>query len=388
MRIVSDLAGALWLAPGQAMPDGLRSSRRAWAAHLAPGQAAQQLPGLLASLYNLCGESHRTASRLALQAADPGLFPDTGDVAATLQRETALEHVRRMALDWPRLLQPAMAGAALADEAIASLRRCPLLGLRQDVEPWSAMRQWLQDDGLQMAPATWLRAWDACGADWLDDWSRRHTGWLPRLLQAARAANLDVPGAQAQALRPGSDAEQLRTLGQAMDEHEAYTLRPLWQGQQAACTGTWTRQHLNEPAQAWGTWSLLGSRLAELVRLCLPDAPGQSGAGWLHWGALNTGPRQGLAWVEMARGLLIHQVALQPPVAGQPARVLSCQVLAPTEWNFHPQGLVAQVLAGLPADAPDLSTQVNMMMAAFDPCVPFHIEARIGQDSTMEAAHA
>lgn len=173
---MSDVAGALWLAPGRAMPHGLRSSRRAWAARMAPGRPAQQLPGLLAGLYSLCGESHRMASRLALQAADPGLLAGPPDVSHVLQQETAREHVRRIALDWPRLLEPVVAGASMPSEAITSLRICPLIHRSGEALSWSAVRQWLQDEVLQMAPATWLRAWQACGADWLDDWSRRHTG--------------------------------------------------------------------------------------------------------------------------------------------------------------------------------------------------------------------
>lgn len=384
---MSDLAGVLWLAPGRAMPHGLRSSRQAWAARMAPGRPAQQLPGLLAGLYSLCGESHRMASRLALQAADPGLLAGPPDVSPVLQQETAREHARRIALDWPRLLEFAAAGDSIPAEAMACLRACPLIHRSGEALSWPAVRQWLQDEVLQMAPATWLRAWQACGADWLDDWSRRHTGWLPRLLRLARAADLDLSGTRERALRPQSDVAHLRDLGQAMARHEAFSRVPCWRGSPVG-TGPWTRHHLPDPPQAWSTWSLLGSRLAELVRLCLPDVPGQAGSGWLSWGALNTGPRQGLAWVEMARGLLIHQVVLQPPTTGEPVRVASCQVLAPTEWNFHPEGLVAQVLSRLPAAAPGLDARVHLLMAAFDPCVPFHIEARIGHDSAMEMTHA
>jgi hypothetical protein len=384
---MNDLAGAIWLAPGRAMPHGLRSSRRAWAARMAPGRPAQQLPGLLAGLHSLCGESHRMASRLALQAADPGWHSGAVDVAAVLQLETAREHVRRIALDWPRLLEPLVLGTPIQADALACLRTCPLISRSGEATPWPAVRRWLREEVLQMAPETWLRAWQACGADWLDDWSRRHTGWLPWLLRLARAAELDLPEVRERSLRPQAQVTHLRHLGQAMAEHEAFSRRPGWQGG-PACTGPWTRHHLSEPPQPWTTWSLLGSRLAELVRLCLPDVPGERGAGWLSWGSLNVGPRQGLAWVEMARGLLIHQVALQAPVAGEPLRVMSCQVLAPTEWNFHPEGLVAQTLSRLPVALRDLSARVHLLMAAFDPCVPFHIDARIGHDSGMETTHA
>ncbi|MDP3927108.1 MAG: hypothetical protein Q8Q84_27640, partial [Hydrogenophaga sp.] len=156
-----------------------------------------------------------------------------------------------------------------------------------------------------------------------------------------------------------------------------------WRGA-SAHTGSWTR--LNDPSAdlPLTPWALLGSRIAELVRLCQPDAPGQSGADWLCFGSLSTGPRQGMAWVEMARGLLVHQVEIDAPVGDAPARVAACRVLAPTEWNFHPQGEVAQRIAALDAGRPaeDTERRVRLLMAAFDPCVPFDVihTLRTGQE--------
>lgn len=374
---MSDLAGALQLQPGEPVPRNLRSTRQAWASRLAPGRAASDLPGLLAGLFSLCGHAHRTASQLAIRVVEPGLFPSVQPVAALLQRETALEHLRRIGLDWPRLL--AGADPAVAAAAAESLRRCPLIRNGADPAPWLAMRQWLQDEWLHMAPATWHRAWQACGADWLADWSLRHPGWLPQLLRAVRVA--DVPLPPAAALRPHAEPASLRALGAALAQADGFALQPRWQGQ-VAHTGPWARLHPASAAQPWTAWGLLGSRLAELVRLCLPDAPGEAGAGALAWGALPTGERQGLAWVEMARGLLIHQVALADAQPGAAPVVRACQVLAPTEWNLHPEGVAAQALAALPADAPDLHARVHLLMAALDPCVPFQIAEQ------PEVAHA
>lgn len=366
------LAGELRLQPGVPVPHNLHSTRQPWAARVTRGQPASALPGLLAGLFSLCGHSHRIASQLAIHAIEPGLLPMPDAVPVQLQRETALEHLRRIGLDWPRLL----AGPADSDPIVASatrsLQRCPLNARAPGVAPWPAVRQWLQDEWLQMAPATWLRAWQACGTDWLDDWSRRHRGWLPALLQSARVADGPLDLAPARALRPHARGEDLRALGAELALRPDLALQPLWQGH-VAHTGTWSRLHLGEPAQACSAWSLLGCRLAELVRLCLPDVPGQSGAGWLAWGALPTGPRQGLAWVEMARGLLIHQVTLAAHEPCAMPAVAACQVLAPTEWNFHPEGVAAQALAGLRPDAPDLAPRVRLLMAALDPCVPFEL---------------
>ena len=57
-------------------------------------------------------------------------------------------------------------------------------------------------------------------------------------------------------------------------------------------------------------------------------------------GALPLADGEAIAWTEMARGLLVHWVRLEDSPSGP--RVADCRVLAPTEWNFHPRGVLAQ----------------------------------------------
>jgi hypothetical protein len=60
-------------------------------------------------------------------------------------------------------------------------------------------------------------------------------------------------------------------------------------------------------------------------------------------------------------------------------------VLAPTEWNFHPAGALAAALERLSAEvAPTRQREVALLMAAYDPCVPYEIEPAWLE----EAAHA
>lgn len=369
-----DLVGALAVAPGAPLPQALRSSRRAWAAELAQGRRAQELPGLLAALFNLCAHAHRLCAQMALAAAGASEPPEDAAVAAALRRDTAVEHLRRIALDWPRLLAPGEPDVAA--EALASLRGCPLLAPSASAagDPWPATREWLEREWLRMPATRWLRAWQACGADWWLDWSMRQPVWLARLVRRARA--VDVTGAldMGSALRAHGHAHELRALDQALAQEAGFALHPQWRGA-AAHTGCWARLHAADADLALTPWGLLGSRLAELVRLCLEagatDAP--SGAHSLQHGALPTGECQGLAWVEMARGLLVHRVRLQEGEDGW--RVRHCQVLAPTEWNFHPQGEVARRVAALAPGGAAVAPAVGLLMAAFDPCVPFDIVA-------------
>lgn len=107
--------------------------------------------------------------------------------------------------------------------------------------------------------------------------------------------------------------------------------------------------------------------MAELAALSRPQAAP------LALGAMRLGEGEALAWSEMARGLLLHRVRLGH--GGDAALVADYRVLAPTEWNFHPQGTVAAMLARMPR-APDAgqARRIGVLAAAFDPCVTYQIE--------------
>jgi Ni,Fe-hydrogenase I large subunit len=132
-------------------------------------------------------------------------------------------------------------------------------------------------------------------------------------------------------------------------------------------TGPWSRR--NGPdgtaSPALTAWDRLVARVVDLLQLASPG-----GAAWLCTGAQSPAPGEGIAWTEMARGLLVHWVRLD--ASGQ--TVTACRVLAPTEWNFHPRGVLARALAGLserPADERPVAAQ--RLAVAFDPCVAFSI---------------
>ncbi len=76
----------------------------------------------------------------------------------------------------------------------------------------------------------------------------------------------------------------------------------------------------------------------------------------------------GLAEVETARGRLIHAIRLDG------GRVLSYKILAPTEWNFHPEGVAAKALGNLQADGDaEIRVQAEQVIRAIDPCVGFEV---------------
>ena len=77
----------------------------------------------------------------------------------------------------------------------------------------------------------------------------------------------------------------------------------------------------------------------------------------------------GMAAVQTARGLLLHRARIVDD------RVADYQIVAPTDWNFHPHGPAASALRKLAAkDAEALERRATMTVQAFDPCVAYRIE--------------
>lgn len=319
---LSALGAPLRVVVGASLGRGLINPRTDLLPTLVASVPTAELPRALALVFNLCGHAHALAATLALRAA--GI--QVPDAKVDLIGETRLEHARRMQLDWPQQLgTQSMAGAPLSPEA-----------------------------ALGLPAAEWLAQWEQRPGAWLARWSQRRRGWLAPLVATALALRRPLP-ADVPALTLHHDADALASFAAQVLETPALVLRPTWQGR-CAHTGSWTRAGLNGPLD---TVLLLGCRIAEWLRLA-------GGQATLEHGALALGAGRGIAWVEMARGLLLHVAE-----AGDGGGLRRYRVVAPTEWNFHPEGAVARVLH----EAGAHTAAMTAAMAAFDPCVPYVIEA-------------
>ncbi|MDQ0027400.1 hypothetical protein J2X90_005235 [Variovorax paradoxus] len=377
MTTLPSLAGTLRVRPGLPRPHNLASDRRALAGLLLAGRSVVEAPHMLASLFTLCGHAHLLCATLALAAARGQDASASATQRRALRRETARDHALRIGLDWPVELYVPGALPAWADSSHKSLRGCPWLA--EAPRPESDGIAWLADL-LGTSPLAWLALWEREPAEWLAQWCERERGWLPGLLHAcAPLANRVLQAAPP--LRVHGSPSDLCAFAAGLGTAFEATA-PTWRGL-CAETGTWTRLHDPRAELPASAWERFGARIADLVRLSLPDAAERGGAGWLAAGALQTGIGEGLAWVETARGLLIHRAR----VDGRPAdrRVAGYDVVAPTDWNFHRLGAVAHALERMPADGCEAGPLLRILMAAYDPCVRFAVESRT---ATAELPHA
>jgi coenzyme F420-reducing hydrogenase alpha subunit len=78
---------------------------------------------------------------------------------------------------------------------------------------------------------------------------------------------------------------------------------------------------------------------------------------------------EGVAIVQTARGMLVHAANVK---AGRVARYA---IIAPTEWNCHPDGALARGIATLSdGDANSLARRAETVVQTLDPCVAYRVE--------------
>lgn len=366
-----NLAGRMRLRPGAALPT-IASSRPMLASRVARGRLAAELPGTLGALFTLCAHAHRLTARRAVAAAMGEPAVSTPAERLALQAGTAREHVLRIAHDWHRLLP-----GAPAAEPTLRLRSCPLW--RDDLDASDQLADlpaWLAHHWLAEPVASWLAAQRVDPIGWAPHWCEITDTPLARLLRSQRAAMQSIATAQRPLRLLDTPLATMPHLARRMAEESDFCAQPDWLGASAE-TGPWTRAADAACAPIHNAWMRLVARLVDLLQLALP-----AGRDRLAEGALPLGPGEAVAWTEMARGLLLHWVRLSDEGEGSPQgpRVADCRVLAPTEWNFHPHGVLAQALANLSGEA--LAEQAARAAVAFDPCVEFDVEC------VPEPAHA
>jgi hypothetical protein len=88
------------------------------------------------------------------------------------------------------------------------------------------------------------------------------------------------------------------------------------------------------------------------------------------------GEAAGLACVETASGLLMHAVRIEE------GRIAGYAVVAPTEWNFHPQGPFVREGAGWTAPSREVALlRLKALALALDPGVEYEIVFEAGADA-------
>ena len=304
-------------------------STRPQVASLLRAWPAAGLSDRVCHLFGICRQAQAAAAALCVRSArGERLAPGALDeLALPVALETISEHLCHLLIAWPTLL---------AD---------PLRPPRVAV----------------------------CG-----DWRRRLRAVADRQSAATVAAELVGWLDEAELPSPGDDSPRAATVPllpllpaaewEGMVAVDDFALRPTLAGE-AAETGALARQAGEATitgllAAGRRLQARLQARVLELrwLAAALADPPRLSAlvdACPVHAGV-------GLARVETARGSLLHRVEL----AGD--GVAHYLMVAPTEWNFHPQGAFVREISGCPATSRRAAQAAAERLAlSLDPCVAF-----------------
>jgi coenzyme F420-reducing hydrogenase alpha subunit len=338
----------------------IASTRPHLAGRVLAGQHWRRATETVPLLFSICRRSQGIASILACEAAQ-GIEPTADEILAharVVAAEVVEEYSWRALLDWPHAL-----GEPPDISALAGIRRA--LDSPGDELP-AAARALVEQHVFGMPAADWMLAQDL---DRFDRWLGQGNTAAARLLAGVRFADASF-GASEVALMPCPCRDALiRDVGAVIGRDENFARAPQWEGRPAE-TGALAR--LSEEALVSDLLNRFGrSALARFAARLRELAALLTGSITPALGGVALGPGRGLGWVENARGLLVHYVALD----GE--RVETYRIVAPTEWNFHPRGPLARGLEATPAASEaDLKHRAVLLVHSLDPCVAANVEVR------------
>jgi len=374
---------------GQVRGVTIRSTRPAQAARVFEAKTPEAVLQLLPLLYSVCATAQGQAAQAACERA-LGITPDRGvrlarEVLVCL--ETTREHLWRILMDWPSffdedsqaaLMAPLMRLLPESRNALFVDGRAFGLEAKLHAADWAlhdlAMTLYnLLERAVFGCPVQdWLEITDKAG---LDAWIGRSGGVATRVLRRVQDNGWEASGAVEAAFLPVLPEAQLEACLSAHDA-DAFIACPEWQGGPRETTPLARQQDIPMirsllATTGAGLLARLVSLLVELAQTparlrALTEALQVSGDGEHDTAGTSSGV--GLSQVEAARGRLVHRVELEHDC------VRRYQILAPTEWNFHPDGVAARGLKTLTApDAVSLRRQAAMLISAVDPCVGYEL---------------
>ncbi len=380
----------------------IRSSRSVYASQVFHGKSINESLTMLPLIFSICGVAQACAGVRACEQALGLNVPNSIEQLREklVNMETLREHLWRILLDWPNLLNsiPTDKGLPeqkLSDQKIKAQEMSEVLKLQRDYrefltdghnpflleqnfsladkkknQPLAKLRKLLEQSVFAMSVATWL---EINNLEKLQNWFESSSTIAARFLKVINQNNWQSLG------RNEIKGFPPRATG-ALDIHylhtqfkqEAFIKQPQWFN---ACCETSSLTRVESPLldllyQQFGNGLMvrLVARLTEMAQILenlLNSRDSCKNTMAYLRGKIVLG--EGFGVVNAARGFLLHHVCIDNK------QIQKYQILAPTEWNFHPQGVVTQSLASLQGDKQQIKCQADLLINAIDPCVAYNL---------------
>ncbi len=365
---------------GQVRELAIQSTRPRGLTQLFNNKTPEHLLTLLPLLFTLCANAQAFSALLVCRSALDLSDEAEADKAreCLVRLETLREHFWRIIVDWPVLLDHQADKTELA--RFLALEREAKAALFKNGEAFKLSscflgysNRWhdLVADVIALLARVlfegdWLHFAELSHAEQLAAWVHQHSCLPAQLLKTLHANDWLTVGHHEHAHLPIHALDQLHGQLQHADL-QAFCQQPSWY--QTPVETTPLSRLQQQPLVAaltqrygHGLLTRFCAVLLDIVdclkRLQQPD---------LSVSCYKTGAVR-FAEVPAARGLLIHRLELQDGL------VYDYQIIAPTEWNFHPNGVLAASLRNLSAaNATELKQQVHWLVHAIDPCVAYSL---------------
>lgn len=340
------------------------------ATELVRGKTVAQTAILIPMLFSICGKAQGAAATTALAFAEGSEPVGSPQLERQVLAEAMQELLWRFLLDLPGI----MGGRGNATVLAEFRKQLAMASMGQDEAAWQMFSVQvggvLSQHILGLSVADWRELADQAQlSEWLNS---AETETARNLLELWNGAGRWGDGGVA--VMPNASREQiLHDLLPGIEGDEGFARQPDWQGKLME-TGSLARMQshplLAELLRQEGA-SILArflARLFEMVELLDRLRNPALAPGWIQGAA--SGQRTGLAWVQTARGLLVHRAELD-----EQGTVQDYRIVAPTEWNFHPKGAFVGALTGKSAaSADEAKRDAELLVQALDPCVAYCIE--------------
>jgi hypothetical protein len=338
----------------------ISSTRATQISRLFIGRPAQEAPLLAQRIFALCGVSHRLVAARAIASARGEPINSRRNRAET----TALIAERLCASLRSNMILALQAGAGVIDPNLIR-PVSELLSLARELYCEALARS--ERDSLDCERTLSLIG-EICARG--GDLSLRGlrggaSGSAFEALEKDLAKGVSFPVAPPDPLSDADDDEVLQAIranGASFAANPSLDGRAPETGAFARC---WARTDLSKGALA----ARFEARMIDIAE-CFAEleAPKMGAAAFR---AFSPSPREGLAVAETSRGRLYHWTKLSAD-----DRVEDHQIVAPTEWNFHPTGPFIEALLGATMEPDRADRRIAQLAGLFDPCVPFRVEVR------------
>lgn len=356
------------------------------AASLLCGKSPEQVLDTVHLLYSLCSNGQSYAALQACRGAMGRASEPELDAAHEIlvQLETLREHVWRILLDWPQF-----AGRQADKKPLAEFFKFDAQFKRHLFREGQAFKldSVLDIDEMQLTELiarletlldaaifqSGLSDFQAiCGEADLQYWLQHNRSLPACLLSEIYCRDWVAIGANHIDVLPQIDPQ---TFSRQMQQEDlsAYFRMPQWRLQ--CYENTALNRQLRKPliADLQGRY---GNGLIVRLLAILLEVSGSPSRLKLLLQEIATGSvipviepvgeGLGLGMVQAARGLLIHRLELRQGL------IRNYCIVAPTEWNFHPDGVVAQGLKNLETTGADeLRLQAELLINSVAPCVQY-----------------